>query len=197
MNNKVFLSMSTVISILLFGSCEVEDEQPLVAVPHAIMAEMTEVVPIHPSSLAYFDYVICYRDNRGDEYNDTIQETDDGIVVEDWMMRGSLMNDYFIRSFSYNNLPVICNVIVRMIPKKDDDTVASFLFYTPKPYIYPNVYHSGSADGRAAPDRTMGGMESISVDSMSIGSFQSTYGDVFVSQCGILESEGGYETFFY
>lgn len=34
---------------------------------------MAVIVPIHPSSLEYFDYCISYSDNTGEEYRDTVR----------------------------------------------------------------------------------------------------------------------------
>lgn len=149
--------------------------------------EMTVVVPVELSSLEYFDYAIRYSDNHGAMEADTVRYN--GI--------GSYNNNCYTRTFSYDGLPVTCRVTVEMIPKKDRSSVVSFNFYTPKPYIFPNVYHSDSSIERENPDRIVRGLEPIRIDDMSIGSFQSMYGTTFLSICGVYYSDYGYELFFY
>ncbi len=175
----------------------------------AKQVDMTVVVPIHPSSLEYFDYVIHYYDNRGVEQRDTIQESCGGIVVEDWNYvdieitledTGSSLKSFdnlYVKTFSYDNLFVTCSVTVEMIPKKDIATVVSFSFYTPKPYIIPSVHNSATSIQSETSNHILENVECIMIDSMTIDSFQSEYGRTFSSHCGLYDSYVGYEIFFY
>ncbi len=200
-----------------FCSCEKDDEEDVnnalsedsgLTLNSIKQVDMTVVVPIHPSSLKYFDYVVRYFDNQGAVHDDTIQGTLGGIVVDDWnyvdieitlaaTKAASNNNNCYIRTFSYANLPVSCNVSVEMIPKKDCTSVESFFFYIPKPYIYPNVYYSETSVPNESPDHVMEGVESIKIDSMTISSFQSTYGTTFSSCCMVRDCLDGYEIFLY
>ncbi|MDO4950016.1 MAG: hypothetical protein Q4E55_07640 [Bacteroidales bacterium] len=175
-------------------------------IPSVKQVEMTVVVPIHSSSLEYFDYVVRYSDNYSTVETDTVRYN--GIEVEDYTdmevgiysakTRGSLdNNDCYTRTFSYDDLPVISTVTVEMIPKKEKSSKASFYFYTPKPYIFPNVHYSITSVKREIPYRIMDGLEQIRIDNMSISSFQSVYGTTFLSRCGIYNYADGYEYFFY
>ena len=56
MMNKVLFLMASIICTFLLGSCE-EDENLGLESP-AKQVDMTVLVPIHPSSLEFFDYVL-------------------------------------------------------------------------------------------------------------------------------------------
>lgn len=175
-------------------------------IPSVKQVEMTVVVPIHPSSLEYFNYIVRYSDNRGTLEADTVRYN--GIGVEDYQEETYEMisantrsqvgeNSCYTRTFSYDDLPVTSTVTVEMIPRKESSSIVSFNFYTPKPYIFPNVHYSTTSVKREMPYRVMDGLEQIRIDNMSIGSFQSVYGTTFLSRCGVYNYADGYEYFFY
>ena len=196
MKNKVLFLMAGVICTFLFGSCE-EDEEYLNGNSNAEQVDMTVVVPIHPSSLEYFDYVIHYYDNRGVECRDTIQNPSGGIEVVDWIAANGISNNCYVRTFSYDDLFVTCSVNVEMIPKKGLTTMDPFYFYIPKPYITPSVHDPKTSVIGETASHIMEGVECIHIDAMDIESFQSTYGRTFSSHCGLTDSYVGYEIFFY
>ncbi len=100
MMNKISLLTASVICMLLLGSCDGDSDDDVIPDIDinlgaddnsknsndisAKQVDMTVFVPIHPSSLEYFDYVIHYYDNRGVENRDTIQESSGGLSVDDW-----------------------------------------------------------------------------------------------------------------
>lgn len=204
MKNKFLLMMTGIICLLMLGSCE-EDSQNLVG-KHV---DMTLVVPVHPTSLKYFDFCVKYNDNQGAERQDTIQGSYGGITVDDWdyvdieitlapaRRVASKSTDCLVKTYSYDTMPVTCTAVVEMIPKKEVTTVRDFYFYIPKPYIFPSVYNfkEQQAIGEGM-EQTMGNMESIKIDSMSVSSFQSLYGTTFMSRCGVYGAGDGYEFFF-
>ena len=196
MKNKILFLMAGVICTFLFGSCE-EDEEYLNGNSNAEQVDMTVVVPIHPSSLEYFDYVIHYYDNRGVECRDTIQNPSGGIEVVDWIAANGISNNCYVRTFSYDDLFVTCSVNVEMIPKKGLTTMDPFYFYIPKPYITPSVHDPKTSVIGETASHIMEGVECIHIDAMDIESFQSTYGRTFSSHCGLTDSYVGYEIFFY
>ena len=196
MKNKILFLMAGIICTFLFGSCE-EDEEYLNGNSTAQQVDMTVVVPIHPSSLEYFDYVIHYYDNRGVECRDTIQNPSGGIEVVDWIAANGISNNCYVRTFSYDDLFVTCSVNVEMIPKKGLTTMDPFYFYIPKPYITPSVHDPKTSVIGETASHIMEGVECIHIDAMDIESFQSTYGRTFSSHCGLTDSYVGYEIFFY
>ena len=201
MGNKFFLLIATILGVLPIGSCE--DDSDVVSPSTAKQLDMTVVVPIHPSSLEYFDYIIRYMDNRGIEYNDTIQQSG-GEVAEDYSnvrpKQASLTdNKCYVRTFSYDNLFVTCSVTVELLPKKGNTEIGDFFFYKPKPYIFPHVSGSTPKDMNTADTfiDVMNGVECIYIDTMTYETFESTYGRVFSSRCSVYQDlEKGYETFF-
>lgn len=196
MKNKILFLMAGVICTFLFGSCE-EDEEYLNGNSNAEQVDMTVIVPIHPSSLEYFDYVIHYYDNRGVECRDTIQNPSGGIEVVDWIAANGISNNCYVRTFSYDDLFVTCTVNVEMIPKKGLTTMDPFYFYIPKPYITPSVHDPKTSVIGETASHIMEGVECIHIDAMDLESFQSTYGRTFSSHCGLTDSYVGYEIFFY
>ena len=100
MMNKISLLTASAICMLLLGSCDGDSDDDVIPDIDinlgaddnsknsndisAKQVDMTVFVPIHPSSLEYFDYVIHYYDNRGIENRDTIQESSGGLSVDDW-----------------------------------------------------------------------------------------------------------------
>lgn len=196
--NKYFLLMATAICILLLGSCN--DDDDAISDFESVSAkqvDMTVVVPIHPSSLEYFDYVIRYDDNQGVENKDTIQEASDETFAKGRAKKASLVNDCYIRTFSYDNMHVSCVTSVEMIPKADYEILDSFSFYIPKPYIFPIVRNSTKSDIDWNFNGLPEGVESIWIDSMLLSDFLTTYGTLFSSQCVINNDMVGYEIFFY
>ena len=190
--------MAGIICTFLFGSCEEENnEENLNGFSTAQQVDMTVLVPIHPSSLEYFDYVIHYYDNRGVECRDTIQNPSGGIEVVDWIAANGISNNCYVRTFSYDDLFVTCSVNVEMIPKKGLTTMDPFYFYIPKPYITPSVHDPKTSVIGETASHIMEGVECIHIDAMDIESFQSTYGRTFSSHCGLTDSYVGYEIFFY
>lgn len=196
MKNKILFLMTGIICTFLFGSCE-EDEEYLNGNSNAEQVDMTVVVPIHPSSLEYFDYVIHYYDNRGVECRDTIQNPSGGIEVVDWIAANGISNNCYVRTFSYDDLFVTCTVNVEMIPKKGLTTMDPFYFYIPKPYITPSVHDPKTSVIGETTSHIMEGVECIHIDAMDLESFQSTYGRTFSSHCGLTDSYVDYEIFFY
>lgn len=210
MKTKIFrLLLAGVLGFSMLTSCDKEKEDDLAVPPAPQQVAMTVVVPIHPSSLEYFDYAIHYRDSQGLEYNETIRENTGGIVVEDWnyvehevTLGGTKAaldySDCFIKTFNYDELSVSNVVTVEMIPKKERSSLASFLFCDPKPYIFPKVRSSSSASGtREDFGQIIESIENIRIEDMSIRSFQMTYGESFTSHCGVYSSADGYEIYFY
>lgn len=206
MKYKSFLFIVGVMSLLLFGSCEInpsEDSSPSVK-----QIDMTVMVPIESTSLEYFDYVVRYSDNSGLVQIDTIRKENGGIVVEDWQDGGSYEitlagcrtvfdnNNCYVKTYSYTSLPVSSNMTVELIPKYSKESVVSFSFITPKPYIYPNVYFSESSIPKGSIKRTLDGINVLRIDSMTIGKFLSIYGETFTSCCQVKECNG-IDTAFY
>lgn len=214
--NKYFLLMATAICVLLFGSCNDDDEQYPEPIPiSAKKVDMTVVVPIHLSSLEYFDYVISYYDNNGLVHIDTIRKEnyidDHGLVQidtirkdnysakfkEDFSTKKMSLNDCYIRIFRYDNMILSCTTTVELLPKGDYETLGSFIFYIPKPYIFPSEYDSATPNQDDVASQMPEDIESISIDSMLLSDFLTTYGTLFSSQCVIKNSMVGYEIFFY
>lgn len=207
MKNKFLLFMTGVICLLMLVSCDADpDESQNLSGKYV---DMTLVVPIHPTSLKYFDFCVKYDDNQGVERLDTIQGSYNGITVDDWnyvdieitlapaRRVASKSTDCLVKTYSYDKMPVTCTAVVEMIPKKDVTTVKDFYFYIPKPYIIPSVHNSKEQLGLGeAMEHTMGVIDSIKIDSMSVSSFQSLYGTTFMSRCGVYEAGDGYEFYF-
>lgn len=74
----------------------------------AKQVDIVEIVPIHSTSLKYFDYVIQYYDNTGKERRDTVREGT------------SLSEDCFMRTFSYDSYFVSCSATVVLIPRVNE-----------------------------------------------------------------------------
>lgn len=177
-SNLLFL-MSLVICNLLLVSCDGKSDEPAVSVvpPDARrMNNMSVIVPIHPSSLEYFDYVIRYTDNRGNEQKDTIQSRNGGAALTN--------NRCYVKTYTYDVLPVSCSVYVEMVPKKDGDCVASFMFDVPKPYIYFSIATSSDILDTII-NGIMGRLEYIEIDSITIDSFRNAYGSIYSSYCWV------------
>lgn len=204
MKNKFFLLMAGVLCLFMLGSCK-EDASDILepGAPSSVkQVDMTVMVPIQSSSLKYFDYLIKYSDNNGAVHNDTIQSSNGGIVVDDWdyvdieitlcPARAAAKNgECYVKTYSYNSLPVAATATVEMVPKKDVTNVGPFSFYIPKPYMYPNVCFSSTLEERKDINYAMEGVEPIRIDSMSVSTFQSLYGTMFTSHCIVREDSNG------
>lgn len=201
MKNKFFLLMVAAICFFSLGSCDKDDtvkdvESPLLG-HSANLIEMTVLVPIHSSSLEFFDFVIRYSDNMGAVHKDTIRDGGGIVVGEERDNDDSeLPNNHYIKTYLYYNVPVVSIVTVEMVPKVDESTMASFIFYNPKPYIYPSVYFSTSSIPHEHDFSGLVTTDSAQID-MTIGEFLSSYGSVFSSYCRISLTEDGFESFFY
>lgn len=203
---KSFLIIVGVLSTLLLCSCEsnpTEDSSPSVK-----QIDMTVMVPVESTSLEYFDYIVRYSDNNGLVQVDTIRTENSGIVVEDWQDGGSYEitlaecrtgldnHDCYVKTYSYTSLPVSTNVTVELTSKYSKDSVVSFSFITPKPYIYPNVYFSESSIPKGSINQTLHGINVLRIDSMTICKFLSIYGETFTSCCQVKECNGVDTTFY-
>lgn len=204
---------------IAFCSCDKDDdsedelalsgENGIDSSPSVMQIDMTVMVPVEPSSMEYFYYVVRYSDNNGLVQVDTISKNKGGIAVEDWQDGGSYevtllapsnssnnSPNCYAKTYSYTSLPVSSCVTVELIPKCPKDNVASFSFITPKPYIYPNVYSSESSVPEDDLNQTLDGINVIMIDSMTIDRFLSIYGDTFTSVCQVKVCDG-YDVIFY
>lgn len=156
----IILAIGTLFALLL-TSCTAPTPQSCTApTPQSLSVDMTVVVPIHPTSLEYFDYVITYRDNLGNEIKDTVDRFFGGIVVDDFRranMKQHGKKDVSVAKGSYNergcytmtvpyaSFPVSCTAMVEMVPTEHSSSSLSFFFYVPKPYIFPDIrFHSNT-----------------------------------------------------
>ena len=177
MKKMICLLATLFTCMLLVGSCGNDPgPDPGISVKQV---DMTVSVPIHPSSLEYFDYVFQYSDNTGNMTTEIIQ-TDES-------------SPCYIRTFSYTRIPVSCMATVEMVPKEGCTSVGAFLFYIPKPYIYPNVYESAAPIGSGTPDQDMDGTGLIPIDPMTVEEFQALYGTSFTTVCSVKSGTDGYD----
>ena len=147
-----------------------------------------KVVPIHPSSLKYFDYNIIYSDNAGVEYRDTVRE---GKILED-----SRTGTYYVKSFAYKSVPVVCRCEVTMMPKVSRDSVVSFSYITPKPFIFSRVIFDSHSYTPETGNANIEEVTVINIDNARIGDFLSTYGSWFYSTCYVKANYDGVSTSF-
>lgn len=166
------------------------------------------VVPIHPSSLEYFDYCIVYSDNNGKENRDTIVADYGGIYVEDWNLpeytnntvtTKSSLDDYICwrKNFVYKSLPVVCRCEVTLVPKVSRDSVVSFSYIVPKPFIFSHVIFDSDSTYDPIERSDIEGIEVIKFADIRIGSFMSAYGTYFVSTYRVKEEYGGISSSSY
>lgn len=168
------------IALLLFQGCDKEQESLFgFASSTAVkQVDMAVIVPIHPSSLEYFDYCISYSDNTGEEYRDTVRNAFPDI------------DNYWRKNFAYKSLPVVCRCEVSLIPKVSRDAVVSFSYVIPKPYLFSRViFNSHSYAPSVSPE--IGGLAVMKIDNIRIGTFMSEYGSYFVSTCSVKEEYDG------
>lgn len=201
MKNWIFLMMASVISIFLLGSCTPDSNSESGSVPGATatIVDMTVVVPFHPSSLEYFDYVIHYYDNNGLVHVDTIRKENGGLVVEDTQSIAPESNGISCSSetFNYKNLPAICTVTVKMIPNKDSGSVGQFIFCSPKPYIFPSVHNSSIPPTNEEASHIAESVETILINPMSVESFQKIYGETYSSYGSVTGTFENYQYEYY
>lgn len=184
-----FVCITGMIALLLLQGCEKEIEQEIGfgAVENSATVkqiDMTVVVPIHPSSLEFFDYSICYTDNTREEYCETVKD--------------SLPNSeiYWVKNFAYKSMPVVCRCEITLIPKVPRDSVVSFSYITPKPYIFSHViYNSHSYSPTQGSDTD--GFNVLRLDDIRIDSFLSAYGSWFCSTCRVKAGYDGISSSFY
>lgn len=165
---KTFVCIIGMMGMFLLQGCEKELDSLLEygAEDDAMVkqVDVKVIVPIHPSSLEFFDYCVFYSDNLGMEYRDTI--------------RNSSPDDYYwMKNYSYKTLPILCACEVYLIPKVPRDSEVSFSYIIPKPCFFSRVlfdYHSIS-DWNEIPN--IEGLEILNFDEIKIGSFLSSYGN--------------------
>lgn len=193
-------------ALFLLPGCDKENEQDPEIPPTngdipVKQVDMKVVIPIHPSSLEYFDYMVCYTDNSGEEYCDTIAERKGGLTVEDWIAqeyeaprdksRASQDCDiYYEKKFTYKELPVACKCEVTMVPKVSRDSTVSFSYTIPKPYIFSRVIYASHSYTPQMGNGEIEGVKILKLDSITIGNFLSVYGNWFCSFCSV---EGDYD----
>ena len=174
-------SAGTIAALCLFMSaaCSKAGQDPVPS-PSVLSVDITEAVVIHPSSLKYFDYVISYMDNTGQQYVDTVSDA------------SSLIGSYiFNKTYCYSRLPLACTSRVELVPKVPRTEVVSFTFIEPKPYLYSNVYSSDSGIPDNSGDLETGRYGEIPVESMTIGDFLLTYGNSFITTCIVRNNPEG------
>ena len=193
-------------ALFLLPGCDKENEQDPEIPPTngdipVKQVDMKVVIPIHPSSLEYFDYMVSYTDNSGEEYCDTIAERKGGLTVEDWIVqeyeaprdksRASQDCDiYYVKNFAYKELPVACGCEVTMVPKVSRDSIVSFSYTIPKPYIFSRVIFDSHSYTPQMGSSEIEGVKILKLDSITIGNFLSVYGNWFCSTCRV---EGDYD----
>lgn len=174
------------VCLLTIASCSKGGQEPALQSPSIRQVEITEVVPIHSSSLEYFDFAFKYSDNRGREEKYTIRDD------------SSLINGCYVKTYSYSGLPVAGSAMVELVPKVPRTDVVSFTFIKPKPYAIPRVIFSSSGGTPDIEGTRPEGYEDIPIESMSVDEFLSTYGTTFFTHTMILDSaDGGIEYFSY
>lgn len=169
------------VSVYLFtmASCSTDWLEQLLRDSAARQVDITEIVPIHSSSLKYFDFAIRYMDNTGREQRDTVREG------------ASLSRDCFMRTFSYTEYAVACNAVVELIPQVPVDEVVSFTFIIPKPFLIPLIQSSSKRGAASTEDFNSKWYEEISIDSIPMDEFLTKYGRIFTSSCQVLEDYDG------
>ena len=161
--------------LMTMASCSEDWMKQLLPDLTSRQVDITEIIPIHSTSLKYFDYAVQYTDNTGREHRDTVREG------------ASLSGDCFMRTFSYDRYFVACTAIVDLVPRVPVHELASFTFIKPKTYLLP--IGPKDVDISSHPEW----FENIPVESMQIEEFLSTYGRVFSSSCSIFETYDGPE----
>ncbi len=170
--------------LLLLQGCDKEPESllGLGAAENSATVRQVDIdviVPIHSSSLKYFDYCITYTDNEGIEYRDTVRTASPENDVLLWK-----------KDFVYKSLPILCKCETILIPKVSRDSVVSFSYVIPKPYLFSRIiFNSHSYGPNVSPE--IGGLNVVKVEDIRIDTFMSAYGSYFVSACSIKEEYDG------
>ena len=77
-----------------------------------------------------------------------------------------------------------------MVPKVSRDSIVSFSYTIPKPYIFSRVIFDSHSYTPQMGNSEIEGVEILKLDSITIGNFLSVYGDWFCSFCRV---EGDYD----
>ncbi|MCQ2158953.1 MAG: hypothetical protein MJY43_03915 [Bacteroidales bacterium] len=175
-----FACIAGVIALFLLQGCDKEIGLLLGSAGSTVkQIDMTVLVPIHPSSLEYFDYCISYSDNTGEEYRDTVRNAlpDNDIF-------------YWMETFAYKSNSVVCRCEVELVPKVSRDSVVSFSYTVPKPCIFSRVIYGSHSTYDPIIRPGTEGLEVLDIEDMRIGTFMSAYGSYFVSTCRVKEEYG-------
>lgn len=180
-----FVCIAGFVALLFLQGCDgISDlfkEPASLSSPKVRNIDMTVVIPIHPSSLEYFYYCICYTDNTGEEYCDTVSNS-----------KASLYNEfYWLKTYQYKLMPVVDRCEVTIIPKVSRDSVISFSYIIPKPRIYPNVFYDSGPTFLHNEEYDNESLGIMNFDRVRIGSFMSAYGSYFCSTCRVKEDYDG------
>ena len=145
---------------------------------------------------------------NGKENRDTIVADYGGIYVEDWNLpeytnntapTKSSLDDYICwrKNFVYKSLPVVCRCEVTLVPKVSRDSVVSFSYIVPKPFIFSHVIFDSDSTYDPIERSDIEGIEVIKFADIRIGSFMSAYGTYFVSTYRVKEEYGGISSSSY
>lgn len=208
MLHKLISWVISLFVLLPIQGCERKPDIGVASTAVAKQVDMKVVIPVHPSSLKYFDYVVCYSDNSGEEYRDTIREKKGGITVEDWIIqeyevtlaRSRASQDcdiYYVKNHAYKALPVVCRCEVTLVPKVSRDSVVSFSYTIPKPYIFSRVIFNSHSYTPQIGNSDIEGVDILKLDSIRIGTFLSAYGSWFCSTCSVKADYDGIACTFY
>lgn len=144
--------------------------------------DVTAYIPIHPSSLEYFDYSVCFTDNTGEEYRYNIRNTTE---------------ESTLRTFHYTSLPVVCRCEVELIPKVPENFVVSFFYFDPKPYLFPEIHFDSHSEPQQVETPYIEDPEVQRIDDMSIAEFLASYGSLSSSTCALSGAYDGINSLFY
>lgn len=149
--------------------------------------DISVFIPVHPSSLEYFDYCVSYTDNTGEEVLDTIRKSNGGAdvgyatadIFSNVRVNSTVPHDVFwMTSFAYKSLPVVCRCEVWLKPKVSRDSEVSFSFIVPKPRIYSRVIYSSHSSSGSVEDSYNDEPDILEFDNARIGTFLHNYGSV-------------------
>lgn len=183
---KRFSNILSTLFLLVMAACSQGGLESDSNTPRIRQIDLTEVIPVHESSLEYFDYVVTYQDNNGFEDVNTISRS------------SSPNNGYYVKTYSYKELPVICTATVNLIPKVPGTDVVSFTYIIPKPNMSAHVIYSSSTALDSIDTMLPNEFEEIKIQSMEIDKFLSTYGKTLSTHFTVLaDGEGGIKLFPY
>lgn len=106
------------VCLLTIASCSKGGQDSALLSSSIRQIDITEVVPIHSSSLEYFDFVFKYSDNLGKEEEHTIRDD------------SSLSNGCYVKTYSYRGIPVACRASVKLVPKVPGTYGTTFFTHT-------------------------------------------------------------------